>query len=230
MQSGLVAKVHGDFDSIPEDNFPIVRGNGLKTSLSIRDRTQNESGDTILTGVAAEEKRTDEETSEITDDGRIRDGISQTRTETIFSQFVTIPGEFVVIGSSNAEFALELIGKSTNSAVSAFNFNLNAIANDYADDRANIWMTGFYDYDGNANTGVAYGDDVYDDADIGPIVRDGLMNQLGMTIERGESEVKLMITESGYIRVYSPSEYGTPSFVRLVKEFITEYGLEDDKR
>lgn len=229
MQSGLVAKVHGSFDDISEERFPITREDGLKTSLNIRDRVTNKSGDRIITGVAAEERRVDNKTSEIMDDGGINEDILDTGIDTASAQFTMVPSEFVVVESSNAEFVMELIGKETESMISPVNFNLDAISANYADNRANIWMTGFYDYAGNANSGVAYGNSVYDDNDLGPIVRDGKMNQLGMTFERGNDEVKLMITESGYVRVYSPSEYGNPSFVRLVKEFINEYGIESDR-
>lgn len=227
MQSGLIAKVHGSFVDISESNFPIIKPNGLKRSLQVHDRSENKSGDIILKGIVADESRKNEENTNISDDGEIQEGVKNSFTRTKSSKFAAIPGEFVVIENSDADFAFDLIGKTTETMVAPIKFDLNAIASDYDEGGSNIWMTGFYNYDGNANTGVAYGDNVLSDTDIGPIFTNSRMNQLGITTAWAEEEMKFMITESGYLRIYTPSDFGTPSFIRFVKEFINQYAIDD---
>lgn len=183
----------------------------------------NQSGNKIIIGTAANQIETKRDTADITDTGEIRDDLTESYIETISTQFVTIPGEFIVIGNSNADFAFDIIGQATESMIEPVEFKLDATLDDYANSQGSVWMSGFYGNDGAADTGVAYGNDVVNDDELGKIVNDSNNNQLGLTFEKGEDEVKMMITESGYLRIYSPSDYGTPSFVRVVKEFINQY-------
>jgi hypothetical protein len=223
MQSGQVAVVHGEFDEIPTDEFPVSKKDGLKTSISIRDTITNQSGDKIIIGTAANQIKNQRDTADITETGEIQEDLTEKYIETISTTFVTIPGEFVVIGNSNANFVFDLIGQQTETMVEEAEFNLDATLSDYTKSDGNIWMSGFYNHSGDADTGVAYGDNIVNDQKMGEIIADGNNNQLGLTFERGENKIKMMITESGYMRIYSPSEFGTPSFVRIVKEFISRY-------
>jgi hypothetical protein len=229
MQAGLVARVNGSFEEIRDEEFPIEKEDGLKASLRVRDRMKNQSGDKILDGIAAEEIRTEDTTSEIAPDGSIKE-VTSTQIGTKSSKFATISDTCIVIENSSSDFIFNLIEKNTQSLVTPIEFDLDQMASDYVDSGSGTWMAGFYDYDGNANTGVAYGGDVYKDKDLQPMVTGGKLNQLGLVIEQGPEELKVMITKSGYIRIYSPSDYGTPSFMRLVKELINKYGLDSDKR
>lgn len=225
MKSGLVGRVRGDFDAIDTSEFPQVRkegGNELRSTINVEEETENVSGLPIITGSAAEQVRSKVDRPSIDENGRIIEGKTQSEIDTISTDFAAVPGEFVVVESSSHEFAFDLIGRNVEALIEPIEFDLDALAKDYRDE-AEFWMGGFYDLGGSASNGVAYGDDVFSDPEIGEAVWDSQKNQLGMDFEYNSDQLRIRITESGYVQVFQPSEYGNLSFIRLIHDLLLPY-------
>lgn len=228
MKAGLVGRVHGDFDRIDTTNFPQKRkekGVELRSSINIEQITENVSGTPIIEGTAAEQVRNKVESPSIDDKGKIIENEPQLETSTISTEFASVPGEFVVVESSKHEFAFDMIGREVGASIEPIQFDLGSLADDYKKD-ADFWMSGFYEHEGNASKGVTYGDDVFSDPEIGEAVWDSEKNQLGMDFEFNSDQVRMRITESGYVQVFQPSEYETLSFVRLIRDLLLVYEYE----
>lgn len=86
-----------------------------------------------------------------------------------------------------------------------------------------LWQAGFYDRLGTAQKGVVYGEDVLDDEDIGDPLRDAQINQLGLEYEYDGDQMKITLTESGYIEVYQPSEFDSGEFATYLQNQIRQY-------
>ncbi|KZX47082.1 hypothetical protein AV929_01770 [Haloarcula sp. K1] len=104
-------------------------------------------------------------------------------------------------------------------------FNLNALAADFQED-AEFWMGGFYDHNGMTSNGVAYGDDVFSDTELGDSLWDSSKNQLGMDFEYNTEQIRLRITEGGYVEAHGSDDFETLSLVRLVNDLLLNYESE----
>lgn len=228
MKAGLVGRVHGDFDTIDTTKFPKKRkerGAELRSSINIERTTENTTGTPVIEGTAAEQVRNKIESPSIDDQGQIIENEPRLETNTISTDFASVPGEFVVVESSKHAFAFDMIGREVGASIEPIQFDLASLANDHKKD-ADFWMSGFYDHDGNASKGVTYGDDVFSDPEIGEAVWDSEKNQLGMDFEFNSDQLRMRITEGGYVQVFQPSEYETLSFIRLVRDLLLIYESE----
>jgi hypothetical protein len=223
MKAGVIGQVHGDFDGIDTKPFPMKRNQGgveLQSTIDIEEVQQNKSGDTIITGFAGEQTESKRTVSSISDDGRVQTAENlEVRTDS--TEFLCLPGEFVIVENSSKTYAFDLIGRATESAIEQVQLDLTAFAEDHEDEV--FWMSGFYNTGGNADNGVAYGDDVTNDIEIGGVLQDSEKNRLGLIMEYNPEPLKLMLTESGYVEIYQPSEFGTLSFARFVQEELARY-------
>ncbi|WP_137291743.1 hypothetical protein [Natronorubrum halophilum] len=223
MNAGIVGRVHGEFSDIDTDPFPLTRsenGEQLRSTVSVETVREHLGGDQILTGFAAEQVQSEAPSSTIDPDGNLIETGNEIQTHTDSTEFICDPGEFVLVENSKKEYAFDLIGRVTESAIERVNFDLDSFLDFHPD--AQIWMGGFYNHSGSATTGVAYGD-VLDDPNIGPIMEDSNKNQVGVVIENESEKIKMQITESGYVSVFQPSEFGPLSMARLIREELLEH-------
>lgn len=225
MDSGQIGRVYGDFEEIETSSFPKIRherGNELKSTITISDRVENLSGTEIILGTAAEQIQSEVEKESIDEGGRVVRSEPRLEVDTLSTQFAAVPGEFVVIESSKQKFAFDLIGQAVEASIQPMTINLDELAADFHED-ADFWMSGFYQHSGEAEKGIAYGDNVFDDNELGNPVWNSKKNQLGMDFEFNTDSLRMRITESGYVQVYGSDEFETLSLLRLINDMLLNY-------
>lgn len=156
----------------------------------------------------------------IIDDGDIVEE-SRTRTRTKHTNWLLIPDEIVVVENSEGRFFFDLLSAEFNYEANRAKLDLTSMRSDYAE--TELWQAGFYDRLGTAQKGVVYGEDVLGDKDIGGPLRDAQINQLGFEYEYNGDQMKLTLTESGYIEIYLPSEFDSEEFVTYLEKEIVQY-------
>lgn len=146
---------------------------------------------------------------------------TRTKTRTIHTHWLLIPDEIAVIENSDGQFFYDLLGAEFNCDANRAKLDLTSMRSDYEDTA--LWQAGFYDRLGTAQKGVVYGEDVLDDEDIGDPLRDAQINQLGLEYEYDGNQMKITLTESGYIEVYQPTEFDSGEFATYLQNQIRQY-------
>lgn len=213
MRGGVIGIVDGDFDEIEPFSEKFSQDDKeLSRCVEIRQKKVTENGIPVQTGRVATQRIDKQETVEI-NDGQI--SVYETpEVATLYTEFVTVPGEFVAVSSGTGVFAFDTIGRRTNTNIERVELDLDS----YADTRpeANPWKIGFYGHLGEANNGVVHGSSVLDDSDFGDVLQDTKKNQLGLEFTRGSELMKVMMAESGYVEVYQPSNYDSVEYAEFV--------------
>lgn len=173
----------------------------------------------VQTGEAALEMPEQVE-QKIIDDGDIVEE-SRTRTRTKHTNWILIPDEIAVVENSEGQFFFDLLSAEYNYEANRAKLDLTSMRSDYSE--TDLWQAGFYDRLGTAQKGVVYGEDVLDDDDIGGPLKDAQINQLGFEYEYNGEQMKLTLTESGYVEIYLPSEFDSGEFATYLKEEIEQY-------
>jgi len=231
MISGLVGSVKGDSNRIDTSEFPKVRnesGIELRSTISVEQETENLDGTPIIMGTAAEQVQNEIFRKTIDSEGKITEKTPDVEVETHTTEFALVPGEFVIIESSQGEFAFDMISRATGTSVSPMTFDLDGLARNLRD-TANFWMGGFYDHRGSADAGVTYGDQVFDDSEIGSAVWEAKKNQLGIDFEYNSDDIKLRITEGGFVQIFQPGEYDKFSLIRFIDEVLSKYEIKNEE-
>ncbi len=222
MKSGAIGKVHGDFDTIDTSEFPVEdkkHGKTIRSSLNIGKTETDLYGHKVVSGRAAEEDAKETETYGINEDGEI--GLATKRIEVLteITDLFCVYGEYAVVESKQKTFAFDLLGKTTGTTIEKVEFDIQSLVDSHPD--ATYWMGGFYDRHGDVSTGDGYGDgDIFEDEDIGDVLRDAAKNRIGMRFDFENQMVKMMVTETGYAEVYQPSDFSTLEFSRLISEIL----------
>jgi hypothetical protein len=145
----------------------------------------------------------------------------QTRIRTRHTNWILIPDEIVVVENSDGQFFFDLLASEYGYEANRAKLDLTSMRSDYAE--TELWQAGFYDRLGTAQKGVVYGEDVLDDNDMGDPLREAQINQLGFRYEYDGEQMKLTLTESGYIEIYQPSEFNGENFATYIQTEIVRY-------
>lgn len=229
MQAGVIATIDGDFDEIEFFHRSEEQdGRTFNRSLQIQRVASNETGHQVYVGEAATQVIEDEESVEIdSETGNIEVGEYPTK-ESKYTQFVSIPGIFVAVDSGAGTFAFNLIqSQHPGTHIERAEFDLNAYADDYytADD-VDPWQVGFYGNIGQAEKGVVYGENVVSDDEIGDVLERSQLNQLGLRYQMLDYDMKVTMTESGYVEIYNPSNLESEEFAEYITNEILQYEKE----
>lgn len=214
MKSGVIGVVGGDFEKLESRvNTFSKDGEELREAIEIRDIVDSEFGEAYY-GMAAIEDVVRSEKPSISEHGEIG---SHTRLETTteMTEFLAVPGEFVIVENGSGTFAFDIIGRQTGVLVERGRINLDAyVGHLQNEDRdQEVWQAGFYGNEGQAEKGVVYGNDVLGDSDVGGVLDLSDLNQLGLSYSTRENSMKITVTESGYVNVYQPSDFENEDFL-----------------
>lgn len=223
---GLVAE--GELDTVESHYETGVDEAGgsqeeVANQLEVTDEIQTHLGGS--NGVAPYEGRAvKEEAREVETVAAGDGGIRHVETAEVVAHYT----EFVAVPSTSAADGFAVT--STSDGLFVFDFLASMQPRDCSIVPAQIDLEGFYrdhenaivhrygwESDGEAETGVTWSEnDVRQDEDLGELFNDGPPHptQLGMTYADGL--VRLVVTESGYIEIYAPSEMETTEFVELL--------------
>jgi len=229
MRAGIIGIPDYDFgpvDSTIETNN--VGDETLRACLEVRNTQEDAFGGyTLQTGRAAIEELETEERISIRENAASVTAREESVTRTKYTEFALVPGEFAAVESGRGAFAFDLIGGETDVAsIKRGEIDLMSFADSFEGDsrpeNAQPWQVGFYGNAGGAEKGVVYGDGVFDDRDLGEVLKQCPKNQLGLIIEpEDDEEIQMTATRSGYVEVYQPSNYDALDF----SEFVIEYVL-----
>lgn len=220
MKAGVIGTVDGDFDGIESFSETYTHDNHeLERCVEVRQSLTTDSGIPVQTGRVATEKLDEEETVEI-EGGEIT-VYEQTEIITLYTEFITVPGEFVAVSNSSGVFAFDTIGRNTDTAIERAELDIDSFAESNSD--ANPWKVGFYGHLGEADNGVIHGTSVLDDSDIGDVLQDAKKNQLGVEYTKDGDQIKVTMAESGYIEIYQPSNYDSADYAEFVVEEILHH-------
>jgi len=197
MNAGVIAKIDGSLKGLASSQFD----DDQNSVIDVRRFTQTAAGNRVVVGAAARERSLKD--TGYTISGTEIEEVSDEGTITQYTEFLAVPGEFVVVSSGDGAFAFDLIGQVGGADIERATIDLDGYIGSV--ESAEAWKVGFYDHDGRADNGVVYGDDILGGGEFDGVVDQADLNQLGVTYESQSGEtVKLDIAESGYLNVYAP--------------------------
>jgi hypothetical protein len=220
MKAGVIGTVDGDFEELNSFSETFIQGETeLERCIEVRQTQVTDGGVPVQTGRVATQKLDEQETVEI-NDGQIS-VYEQPDVTTLYTEFLTVPGEFVAVSNSSGVFAFDTIGRRTNTNIERAELDLDSYAEAHAE--ATPWKVGFYGHLGEADNGVIHGASVLEDSDFGDVLQDAQKNQLGLEFTRDGEVMKVTMAESGYVEVYQPSNYDSAEYAEFVAEEILQH-------
>jgi hypothetical protein len=210
MNAGVLGVVEGEFrvvdsyqDTVVEDDEELSRYLDVQRVFSLP------SGRAAFAGRAASEVLRTRETVDV-DRGEIRLG-AEARREWRVTEFLGVPGEFVVVGSGDGAFAFELLGLETDTTIQRATLDLDGFFE--RRDEARPWKAGFFGPDSDAVTGVFHGTDLRDNHDLQALLERSRLNQLGLEYVYDDQDLKMTASRSGYVEVYRPTAFDSGAYL-----------------
>lgn len=217
MKSGVIGQVEGTFG--PFDSFHTEAEDGLLNVVDVRKTRTTDSGNEIIIGAAAKQKEVQSNTVEI--EGTNVEEIKVSEISADYTEFIAVPGEFVIADNSSGTFIFDLIGRKTGTHITRSSIDIDGFLDGI--DNIQAWKVGFYDHFGMADNGTLYGNNLFDDDDFGEIISIADKNQIGLTyVDDEDTKFKLNMTESGYIEIYTP-DLDSEEFAQFITENVYDY-------
>jgi hypothetical protein len=210
MKAGVLGVVDGTFDSVDSIRRTVSEdGRDLHSALEIDRVFSLPTGGMAFAGRAAQETLADRSTASISADDI--DVTETTRTVTTYTEFVGVPGEFVVVASGDGTIAFDLIAAETGTDIERATLDLDAFFASHGD--ATPWKCGFYSTGDDGVNGIFHGDDLRENRDLDALLSSSSLNQLGLAYDYGGDEVKMTASSSGYVELYRPAEFDDASYL-----------------
>ena len=223
MKSGIIGLISGSSDSIESYSETVEQdGQMFSHSIQLEEIGHTKDGKPIYEGEAATETTDSEESISIKEStGEIVVTEKPVKSEK-YTEVVVVPDEFAVVSSGEGIFAFELLNHAAGISAMRASLDLNEYAKQYYDaPDVDPWQVGFYGNIGEAEKGIVYGEEVFDDSEIGDLLERSQVNQLGFNYQIDGENMKMTMAESGYIEIYQPSNYSTEDFCNYILEEIT---------
>lgn len=220
MQAGVIGVVDGSFDVVDSFSETVVEGDQeLRRCLDVERVFSLPSGETAFAGHAAREYRQERESARISDGGV--SVVAEPRTMTRHTNFVGVPGEFVVVDSGQGTFAFDLIAQDTNTTIERGVVDLDSFFERRGDGVP--WKAGFFGTDDDGVSGVLHGSDLRESHDLDDLLDESSLNQLGLEYTYSNDEVKMTASRSGYVELYQPSELGSKKYLGYLQQEIVPH-------
>lgn len=225
MRAGVLGLVRGQFDEVTSFHETDTQdGVSFTRSLQVTGSGKLDSGGRYYTGEAAMQDVEEQTRVTISPESGNIEVSNQGETSGNHTEFVVIPGNLMAVSSGRGTFAFRLLEElHPGIQVERAELDLNAYAEKYyRGDSVNPWQVGFYGNIGEAEKGIVYGDNVFSDDEIGDVLERSRLNQLGLEYNVLDTEIKMTMTESGYVQVYNPSNLETGEFADYLLNEILE--------
>lgn len=213
MKSAVIGRVEGDLQRVEslrrhraaerEDLLEQVEVTGVKRTADGLDITQ---------GRAASQEQTTEEQITLDPDTIRKERVTETNTK--YTDFIAVPSEFVGIATNEGSFLFDLLERDRGVPISRVDVDIDDFAGSFP--KATPWKVGFYEHGNNAENGVIHGENVLEDEQFGGALASSKKNQLGLRMTHDGQEFKMLITRSGYVSVYEPTNLDTAQFAQFV--------------
>lgn len=231
MKAGIVGVISGESDEI--DSFHRTSkkdGTKFTRSLQITKEGHTKSGNPIYLGEAAIQEVEEMISVSIEEDSGEIIVTEEPRREGKYTEVMIVPSEFVVASSGSGEFAFDLVQElSPEISVNRAELELTEFAEEYyRSPGVNPWQVGFYGNIGEAEKGVVYGDEVFNDDEIGDVLERAQINQLGLQYQVNDKDIKMTSARSGYVEVYQPSNFSSEDYAEyILSEIIPIAAIEE---
>lgn len=220
MQAGVIGVVDGSFDVVASFSETVTQDDQeLERCLDVERVFSLPSGETAFAGHAASEYRQERESARISNGGV--DVVSEPRTATRHTNFVGVPGEYVVVGSSAGTFAFDLIAQETNTSIERATLDLDSFFAERED--AAPWKAGFFGTGEDGVSGVLHGSDLRETHDLEELLDGSSLNQLGLSYGYDAENVKMTAARSGYVELYQPREMGSEAYLAYLQDEIVPH-------
>ena len=217
MQAGVIGVVDGSFDVVDSFSETVEEGDQeLERCIDVKRVFSLPSGEHAFAGHAAWEYRQERESARITN-GEVS-VVAEPRTATRHTNFVGVPGEFVVVGSGQGTFAFDLIGRDTNTTIERAEVDLDSFFDRHGDGAP--WKAGFFGTDDDGVSGVLHGSDLRESHDLDDLLEGSSLNQLGLEYRYDDDEVKMTASRSGYVELYQPRDLGAKEYLTYLQREI----------
>lgn len=217
MKRGIIGRARGSFDRVePLRRTKTEDGEELVEQVDVTGVKRTPDGMDINEGVAAAQSIRERQSAELSLDAI--EVTTEARKVTDVTNFLAVPGEFLVVDNKKGRFLFELLEDDLGVEISASSVDLDGLMSDHAS--AAAWKVGYYDPDNPARNGVLHGESILSNGEYTDRLAGTDMNQLGLTLEHGGEEFKLFVTESGYVDVYQPSELGSAEFAEFIRDVV----------
>lgn len=226
MQSGGIGIIttNDSASTIDTTPFPLTESEGDHELLSTVEAEWTQeafNGTTLNKGRAAKETAEEIKTTRLTDDGKIEAGKEKTDVATHITDFLRVPGEFIVTESTRDEFAHELLKEATGETIHPAAVDLGGFAE--ANPEAEPWMGWFRGDGGPLNAGFASGE-INSAPDMADYLRKNQNTQLGLQgVEFNGRKLKLVVSRSGWIAIYEPKEMDSIEFAQFIREKVQPF-------
>jgi hypothetical protein len=223
MKAGALA-LPTEGSSLDDSGFPSPReedGHELLSTLDVEGYLRDLDGFEITTGSVGYQSTTDIRTHTIDHDGNVVVDEDRTDIVTSVTDIVYVPDELLLTESLDDEYAHDVVEGAFNGSINSARINLSAFAESLSD--VTFWMEGFYDRDAPVDAGTAFGQ-IDEDDEIRRILSESEKNQLGVTdLDYNGRNLKIRITESGYVEVYQPNDVDTVEFTQFIEDCVLPY-------
>lgn len=220
MKRGIIGRAEGSFSRIePLRMTSTEEEEQLVDQVDITGVKRTPDGLDINEGVAATQSIKDRQTAELE-----LDSISVTSEQekvTDITNFLAVPGEFVVVDSKKGKFLFELLSQDLDVDISTPSVDLQGLVS--AHSAASAWKVGYYDPDNPTHNGVLHGESILESAEYSDRLAGTEMNQLGLQLAHNGDEYKLFITKSGYVDIYQPSGLESAEFAQFIKDVVVPH-------
>jgi len=227
MKAGIIATTDATFENLDEFDRTVTKdGMEAREVLNLSGRFTDLSGDTIgIHGRLAIEEPVERDSVYVSDEGEIAETQS-TELEWQHTDFLIAPGQFVIAGKGGfTENLFRVLEAEAESYINQANLNLRAYLEE---NEGSTWKMGFYGKEGNANNGVVHGSGVLEDSEVGRLLADHPLNQLGIEFENEGVNYKLFISENGYMEFYEPDDMESAEFITFIEENMMDYIISED--
>lgn len=221
MKGGIIGKVRGDFSELSSFTESFTHeGFELQKALEVTKPLKLPRGSKAYIGMAAMEYVDTAETVQIKD-GEIT-VFEEPQKKAKYTEFLAVPGEFVVAENSAGTFAFSLIGSQTRTDIERSEMDVKSFIQSVPE--SNPWKLGFYGHVGTAEKGVVYGQNLLDqNSEIMDVIDNSQLNQIGVEFPYKDHIVKLALSESGYLEIYQPSTYDSEEYLQFIKDEVVSY-------
>lgn len=217
MQRGIIGCGSGAFKRIEPVRKACFRDSEeLIDQVDVTGVRRTPDGLDINQGVAA--TQTIDVAKSVSLDG---DSISVRDERTIATRhtnFLAVPGEFVVVDSKRGRFLFELLSDELEVDISTATVNLDELLATHTD--ASAWKVGYFDRDDPSQNGVAHGQSILAAAEYADRLAGTEKNQLGLHLSYDGREYKLFVTRSGYLDIYQPRDLDPVEFAEFIQNVV----------
>ncbi|MFC5970032.1 hypothetical protein ACFPYI_01690 [Halomarina salina] len=200
----------------------IESASGQNTTLQVEDVQETLDGLRVYSGEAAHIGQESVDQPLIHGDGSIEMTTQSVETRTRAEWFAVpdAPTPFAAINTSDGDFVRSMLSRQTGAYLRDAEYYLTGLVDELEDRHdPTWWQVGWSDEDDPGESGMFY-PNTYDDSDQAAeqFADRGLrrnLNQVGFSYF-GEEIVRGTVAGSGYLELYSPSDWGVPEMARYL--------------